>query len=144
MERLPEIRVIPTEDPKMHFIGPHSPEPEVEECCEDNEVKQILENLGLEYEKISKLKALTHVPPSVSCLHCKLMGKVKSLQSGIQKLSGDIETTEEILKAKQVQNKDIKNIIQRLEGSIGTTENSLGDDEGEKRACSCVQNCCII
>ena len=144
MDRLPEIRVFASEEPKIHFIGPHSPEPEVEECCEDNEIKQILDNLGLEYDKVSKLKALTHISPSVSCLHCKLMGKVKSLQDGIVKLSGDIETTEEILKAKQVQNKDIKNIIQRLEGSIGTTENSLGDDEAEKKSCSCTQDCCIF
>lgn len=145
MERLPEIRVLQSEEPEpLRIIGPHSPEPEVEECCEDNEIKQILENLGLEYDKIVKLKALNHNPSTNNCLHCTLIGKVRSLKDGIQKLNGDIETTEEILRAKQLQNKDIKNIIQRLEGSIGTTDVSLSEEESEKRSCTCTQDCCVI
>lgn len=122
-------------------LKPQSPEPEVEECCEDNQIKEIIESLGLDFEQVALLKSVTHVPHVPDCLHCKLTEKVKSLKQGIDKLNLELETTEEILKAKKSQNKDIKGIIETLE-SIANTESSL--DKSIEKTCSCNTGCLVI
>jgi hypothetical protein len=141
MDSLPEIDPPLNEIKISSEIKPQSPEPEVEECCEDNQIKEIVESLGLDYEKIAQIKSAPHIFPPSDCLHCKLTEKVKSLKQGIDKLSLELETTEEILKAKKSQNKDIKGIIETLE-SIANTESSF---EGTAtKTCSCSTGCQVM
>lgn len=127
---------------------PQSPEPEVEECCEDNQVREIIADMGLDLESITHLKSIRHTPSDSSCAHCKLVEKVKFLREGIQKLNYEIETTEEILKTKKVQNKDIKNVIDRIEGTIETTETSTDRhkecDFTNPGNCACTKQCRVM
>lgn len=122
-------------------IKPQSPEPEVEECCEDNQIKEIIESLGLDLEQVALLKSVTHTQKTKNCLHCKLTEKVKSLRQGIDQLNLELENTEEILKAKKSQNRDIKGIIETLE-SIANTESSL--DKSSDKICSCGSGCAVM
>lgn len=147
MENLPQIQILNVSDTEsVHLeIKPQSPEPEVEECCEDNQMKELLDSLGLDFDTISQMKTIIHSDPKSNCLHCMLEEKVKILQDGIQKLNGELEKTDEVLKSKRIANKDIKNIIERLEGSIGTNEihNEL-QTESVGRTCSCGSSCIIF
>lgn len=138
--------ILPENIESIHSeLKPQSPEPEVEECCEDNQIKEIMGGLGLDPEMFSQLKSIRHSPESPSCPHCKLIETVKSLQMGILKLSSEIETTEEILKYKRMQNRDVKNIIDKIEGTIETTE-ITNDYQKESRGinCSCNKQCLIM
>ena len=121
-----------------------SPEPEVEECCEDNQLREIVENLGIDYSSILNLKYITHDPSSRECLHCKLMDKLSALQESVNYITTEIGVTEEILKVKKIQNNDLKLVIDRLEGSFGTkpTEEAVIDQNA--KTCSCSSSCVIL
>ncbi|OMJ69940.1 hypothetical protein SteCoe_32211 [Stentor coeruleus] len=41
-------------------VKPLSPEPEVEECCEDIQLKEIIQNLGIDFDMVSQLKYISH------------------------------------------------------------------------------------
>jgi hypothetical protein len=146
MDNLPLIQVLNASDSEsvLMEIKPQSPEPEVEECCEDNQIREMLDSLGLDFETISQMKTIIHTIPESSCLHCKLEEKVKLLQDGISKLNNEIEKTDEVLKSKRISNHDIKKIVERLEGSIGGPEIST-DLQGESQTniCSCGSSCII-
>lgn len=150
MEKFPEVHINrPADsDSLLSEHKPQSPEPEVEECCEDNQVREIIADMGIDLETITHLKSIRHTPSESSCAHCKLVDKVKFLREGIQKLNYEIETTEEILKTKRVQNKDIKNVIDKIEGTIETTEISTDKyKEGEVSNpgnCTCTKQCRIM
>ncbi|OMJ72299.1 hypothetical protein SteCoe_29293 [Stentor coeruleus] len=122
-----------------------SPEPEVEECCEDIQLKEIIENLGIDFDTVSQLKYISHDSSTDTCLHCKLLSKVSTLQDNIGKISQEIGSTQELLKIKKIQNNDLKSIIDRLEGSIGQNITS-GEINVEKtpKTCSCGNACLIV
>jgi hypothetical protein len=122
-----------------------SPEPEVEECCEDIKIKDIIEELGMDYSLVSNLKYVSHDPESDACTHCKLLEKVEDLQKGILKLNYDIGTSQEILKIKKNKNNDLKELIERLDKGIGlnTIPTDLTIDKSTK-TCSCNNNCIVV
>lgn len=122
-----------------------TPEPEVEECCEDIHLREILERLGLDFDLGSKLKYISHDSQTDTCLHCKLLAKVALLQENVEKISEEIESTQEILKIKKIQNNDLRNIVERLEVSVGPSM-SAGeiDIEADKKSCSCGSSCVIL
>ena len=73
-------------------VKPISPEPEVEECCEDVQLREIVGGLGIDFEMVSQLKYISHEPETENCLHCKLLGKVNHLKEGINKVILDKST----------------------------------------------------
>jgi hypothetical protein len=122
-----------------------SPEPEVEECCEDVQLREVVQGLGIDYELVSQLKYISHEPETENCLHCKLLSKVSSLQEGINRISNEIGTTQDVLKQKKSQNTDLKMIIERLEGSIGqsiASAETVLDKSG--KSCSCSSSCAVL
>lgn len=146
MDNLPFIQVLNASDSEsvLMEIKPQSPEPEVEECCEDNQIRELLDSLGLNFETICQMKAIIHTSPDSTCLHCKLEEKVKYLQDSISKLNNEIKKTDEVLKSKRITNHDIKSIVERLEGSIGGPEISTElEGENKSKTCSCGSSCII-
>ena len=146
MDNIPFIQVLNVSDSEsvLWEIKPQSPEPEVEECCEDNQIRELLDSLGLNFETLSQMKTLIHTAPESECLHCRLEEKVKHLQDGISKLNKEIKKTDEVLKSKRITNNDIKIIVERLEGSMGGPEISTElEGENNGKICSCGSSCVI-
>ncbi|OMJ76699.1 hypothetical protein SteCoe_23858 [Stentor coeruleus] len=134
-----------TEDDYSLEISRLTPEPEVEECCEDVQLREILERLGIDFDMGSKLKYISHDSQNDTCIHCKLLEKVELLQENVEKISEEIESTKEILKIKKMQNKDLRNVVERLEVSIGPNASAREMDiETDKKSCSCASSCLIF
>jgi len=64
---------------------------------------------------------------------------------GIHKLASEIETTDEILKFKRMQNRDIKHVIDKIEGNMVIIE-TPNDNQKESKGinCSCNKQCLIM
>ncbi|OMJ85736.1 hypothetical protein SteCoe_12863 [Stentor coeruleus] len=145
--RYPQILVSRANSEKQSNseLKPLSPEPEVEECCEDIQLREVIESLGIDFEIVSQLKYITHDNQTDACLHCKLLSKVSALQDNIGKISQEISSTQELLKIKKIQNNDLKSIIDRLEGSIGHSLSSCEINvERTSKTCSCGNSCIVI
>ena len=121
-----------------------SPEPEVEECCEDAQLKSILDHLGIDYSELLRLKSVQHLEGEDPCPHCKLLGQISSLQDGISHLAQEISATEEILKLKKLQNGDFKGVIDKLHGNFGKVIEEEPAIEGTGKTCSCAHGCNVF
>jgi hypothetical protein len=146
MEKYPAIRVIsPNDSPEKNLeTDPNYQEPEVEDLCEDTEVKEIIENAGLDYHKIITMRSVSHTPQEPSCIHCTLLEKVKDLNQALENLRRDVHDTEKTIKIKKSHNKKIQNILEKIEKPSHFRTASSTVLESNSKSCSCGQSCLLF
>ena len=119
-------------------------EPEMEDFNDTMLLKNLIKELGIEGSLSTDIDPLKHDPYAVNtCVHCKLLKKVASLQSEITKMNQEICVTHEILNLKKEQNFDLKNMIKRLEGTLENNTPELALDKTAS-TCSCTNKCLIF
>lgn len=143
VERHPEILVNRSES-GIQRLRVYT-EPEVEECCEDTRVKDIIENMGLKYKEITNLEFLNHTNSEEgTCSHCLLLKKVETLENEIQHMSREIGLKQEVLKVKKGQNNELKNVVTKLEDNFGGSSQNETILESPEKSCSCSHSCAVM
>ena len=142
MESQGNSKIIDSQSIQIFAIKSLSPEPEVEECCEDIQLREIVQELGIDFQSLSSQKFISHDSNSETCIHCKLLSKLMCLQEEISTVTQSIKENQEILKIRKFQNNELKEIIESLETNTRckiAKENSI---ENIEKSCSC--NKCFI
>jgi hypothetical protein len=112
-------------------------EPEMEDFNDSALLRNLIQELGIEDSLVTETDPLKHDPLSPNtCVHCKLLKKITSLQGDITKMNQEICATNEILNLKKEQNGDLKGMIRRLEESLGKEQ----DDRIDKGSINCTCN----
>lgn len=116
-------------------------EPEMEDFSDSCLLKNLIQELGIDYFLSTEIDPLKHDSLSPStCIHCKLLKKISALQGDISKMNQEICATNEILYLKKEQNVDLKGMINRLEQNLGKPDDSQILEKSEK-SCSCMSKC---
>ena len=120
-------------------------EPEMEDCDDTMQFRNLIKELGLEESLAAETDPLTHNNSSPdSCVHCKLLQKLASLQTDITKMNQEICTTNEILVVKKEQNSELKQMIKNLEKNVDKPqEPQEAELEKTSQNCSCMSKCII-
>jgi hypothetical protein len=124
---------------KNRSIKSATAEPEMEDLIDNQLMKVIVQELGLNEEAISSLEPLAH-RNTKDCVHCKMVVKIESLQNDIRRMNLELQTTNQILTEKKKQNGEMTSMIKRLEENLGD------DQENRTRSinCSCFNKCLIF
>lgn len=134
---------IPQESDKENSLKSNTIEPEMEDCDDTLLLRNLIRELGIDDSLSENIDPLKHesISPD-TCIHCKLVKKLSTLQSEITKMNQDICTTHEILNIKKEQNTDLKSMIKRLEGNLGNGNEEVLL-ENASSTCSCGNKCII-
>ena len=146
MDKYPAIRILTPKDEQSEVPQPslQYQEPEVEDFCEDTQVKNIILQAGLDYEKIVCMRSLSHTPDEPSCVHCVLLDKVQDLKDNIKRIQEDIRDSEKTMKYKITSNKKVLDIIEKFEKSSHCRTASHSILETSSKSCSCTKSCKIF
>ncbi|OMJ65989.1 hypothetical protein SteCoe_5992 [Stentor coeruleus] len=137
------LNKIPQESDKENSLKSNTLEPEMEDCNDTILLKNLIKELGIEESISQDIDPLKHDALSpTTCIHCKLLKKLTTLQTDITKMNQEICATHEILNLKKEQNSDLKNMIRRLEGNLGKNHNEVAL-ENTSSTCSCTGKCSI-
>ena len=128
---------------RENSVKSYTIEPEMEDADDTTLLKNLIKELGIEESLSGEQDPLKHNSQSPNtCVHCKLLKKLTTLQFDISKMNQEICATHEILNLKKEQNGDLKNMIKRLEGNLGKNHDEMLVDKSST-SCSCMNRCII-